>query len=89
MKKCIYIGIENARTMDDIYGIFEEALDMPEYFGRNLDALHDCLCEVSKELCIVLADSEKLSEQIPKYKAFLRMLKDTTEENPSVYIRIV
>lgn len=24
-----------------------QALELPEYYGRNLDALHDCLCELA------------------------------------------
>lgn len=39
-----------------------EALDFPEYYGKNLDALYDCLTEISCE--IELINSEEVSEDI-------------------------
>lgn len=32
-----------AGSKDEVLDAFAEALDFPEYFGRNLDALADCL----------------------------------------------
>jgi RNAse (barnase) inhibitor barstar len=33
-------------TEDDMYSAFAATLDFPDYFGRNLAALNDCLCEI-------------------------------------------
>ena len=32
-----------------------QALDFPDYYGKNLDALYDCLCEMDLEIEIVNA----------------------------------
>ncbi|WP_298498911.1 barstar family protein [uncultured Methanobrevibacter sp.] len=32
-----------------------DALDFPDYYGKNLDALYDCLCEMDLEIEIVNA----------------------------------
>lgn len=32
-----------------------EALDLPDYYGKNLDALYDCLCEIEADIEIVNA----------------------------------
>lgn len=33
-----------------------EALDLPDYYGKNLDALYDCLCEIDCEIELINAD---------------------------------
>jgi RNAse (barnase) inhibitor barstar len=33
-----------------------QALDLPDYYGRNLDALYDCLTEMECEIELVNAD---------------------------------
>ena len=35
------------RGKDDFYDAVAAALSFPSWFGRNLDALHDCLCDLS------------------------------------------
>ena len=34
-------------TREDLHRVFAEALSFPEYYGKNLDALHDCLTSLS------------------------------------------
>ena len=33
-----------------------EALELPDYYGKNLDALYDCLCEIECEIELINAD---------------------------------
>ena len=43
----IIIDCSRIRTRDDLHTLFREALAFPDWYGRNLDALYDCLTEVS------------------------------------------
>lgn len=35
------------QSMDDLYDQLRDALSLPDYFGRNLDALYDILSDLS------------------------------------------
>lgn len=63
------------------------AFGFPEYYGRNLDALHDCLCEIGEETAIVMTD---MDEENPQARPFLDVLADSARENPrlSLYVAV-
>ena len=41
------IDCSQIKTQEDLHRIFREALTFPAHYGNNLDALHDCLSEIS------------------------------------------
>ena len=50
-----------------------EALNFPDYYGKNLDALYDCLCEIDTEIEII--NCEKVEKDI------IDTFKDAVSEN--------
>ncbi len=38
-----YIDLRNVNSPEQLHDVLEEALPLPEYYGRNLDALYDIL----------------------------------------------
>ena len=55
----------------------KEKLDFPEYYGENLDALFDCLTEISNKT-IIIKDSSLLDEDL------LNTFIDANDENPDM-----
>ena len=39
----ITIDVTGATTKDQVHDIIKESLSFPEYYGKNLDALHDLI----------------------------------------------
>lgn len=42
----------------------KEALNFPDYYGKNLDALYDCLCEIGVETEIILVNGDCVSSDL-------------------------
>lgn len=47
------IDCSNIRSREDLHRLFQEALSFPEWYGSNLDALYDCLTEISGKVRIL------------------------------------
>ncbi|WP_018683153.1 barstar family protein [Actinokineospora enzanensis] len=61
-----------------------DALSFPDWFGHNLDALHDCLIDLSwlpaGEIVLVWTHPEVLAEADPvAYRAIREVLTDVVE----------
>ena len=55
----------------------KEKLDFPDYYGENLDALFDCLTELSGKI-IIIKDSSELDEEM------IATFKEASVENPDL-----
>ena len=47
------IDCSEVHTREDLHRIFRETLSFPEWYGNNLDALHDCLMEITGKVRIL------------------------------------
>jgi RNAse (barnase) inhibitor barstar len=71
---------------EQLYDAFLSQLSLPEYFGKNLDALFDCLIDLeefdAKEVIINIKNyDELLSKSTPHFKKeFLIVLADVIDE---------
>ena len=61
----IIIDCTKIHTKEDLHRIFQEALSFPTWYGSNLDALHDCLTEISGK--VRLLDWETAENRLGSY----------------------
>ncbi len=70
-------------TLDAAYDELEQAFDFPDYFGRNLDALEECLADLAREegsLEVVIANAHAAEKALPEWESFLEVFL----ENPYI-----
>ena len=83
--------LEGSRMIDRVavHNHLGERLQLPSYYGRNLDALYDVLTELGEETTIILRDPALVAEQLGKYgEALLNAMKEAAEENPKLSITL-
>lgn len=73
-------------TRAEAMELLGQTLALPEWWGRNLDALHDCLTELGRPVRLELYDRETM-EASPFGRRLLRVLEDSAVENP--YLELI
>lgn len=81
----------DGRQMTDraaLHSHLKERLALPDYYGRNLDALYDLLTERGEETAIVLRNQQEMEAALGPYAHSLRrVLEDAAERNPALTFR--
>lgn len=86
MKTIVINGLD-VISMSEIHNIFSEELNFPDYYGRNLDALYDCLCDVAEEVEIIIEEREELSENLGiSFDRLCNLLIDVSEECDNITV---
>ena len=63
-----------------VHDYLMEMLDFPEYYGKNLDALHDCLTDLEDVEITITAPEEDGAI----FQRILRVFKASENENDSI-----
>ena len=63
-------------TPEKAHADLAQALNFPEYYGHNLDALHDCLTDIGAPTRLILTGTEA-----PVAQRFLPILRDAAKQN--------
>ena len=68
-----------------VHNYLMEMLEFPEYYGKNLDALHDCLTDLEDvEITITSPDEDGAI-----FQRILRVFKAADRENETLYLNIL
>ena len=86
MKHCILDG-QTIETRDQLHTTLQQALELPDWYGRNLDALYDCLTDSHAPISIEFQNREALTEHLGRYaKALEQVIRDAAEENGNIEV---
>ena len=81
----IVIDLEGISDKEEFYSVIRDTIEIPDYFGNNLDALYDVLTEDFEEKTIVIKGIEQTADEMKDYmKKFRRLCDDVAEENEAI-----
>ena len=81
--KRIVLDLRALDSREAVHDCLQKNLGLPVYYGRNLDALHDCLGDMREDVEIVLHTPEKLEG----FALGLRsVFEDAAAENPHLHL---
>ena len=64
--RTIYLDGLNMAEIEEAYVYLAKELGFPDYYGKNLDALFDCLTEFCSDAFIVINNSKAVNKAITK-----------------------
>lgn len=81
--KRIVLDLRAFEDREQVHAYLQEKLELPAYYGRNLDALHDCLTDIHEDTAIEL----HLPEKMERFSMGLRsVFEDACEENAHLHL---
>jgi len=97
----IELDFSQCYSKEEVHVYLKEKFGLPDYYGKNLDALFDVLGDISEDLEIVFFEDEEgscgewvvdadgitQSDEIVRYlKNVRRVIEDAAEENSRLHI---
>lgn len=84
MKVCILDG-KTLENKEMLHNVLTDTLGLPDWYGRNLDALYDCLTDVQEETEIWIKNESFLREHLGNYAVVLmKMIDRSAKENERI-----
>ena len=65
--KFVIIEGDKMTSKAEAHAHIAEALEFPMYYGKNLDALADCLSEVPRDMVVIIHNAEAAREALGDY----------------------
>ena len=85
--KIVILDAKKMLEKEKMHDYLAKKFDLPEYYGRNLDALFDCLCEINEPTLIKLKNEKFLDSDTKESLTLL--FRDVCNENEMVKFELV
>ena len=84
--KHITIDCTAIDSRESLHRIFSDALSLPEFYGNNLDALHDCLTAISEDTTLELQNWAAAEAALSNYAKAARRCLTHADRNPHLTV---
>ncbi len=79
------IDLSEVKSTEELHDLLQEVLPLPDYYGRNLDALYDVLTSFSEPMEIRFINTADAEAFIGEYmQSLYELCGDVREENPEI-----
>ena len=85
--KSVILDAKKMLKKEKMHEYFAKKFDLPEYYGKNLDALFDCLCEINEPTLIKLKNEKFLDDSAKE--SLIQLFRDVCSENEMVKFELV
>ena len=83
----VILDFENISSKSSLHQYLKEQLALPEYYGNNLDALHDVLAEKREPVSICICHFDSLKQVLGEYaEVLLQVLQDVGATTEQTYL---
>lgn len=73
----------------NLHSYLQQVLELPEYYGGNLDALYDCLTEITEETELIVPEKAASEECLGWYgRQLLQVMQDASAENGMLHVKM-
>lgn len=87
--KTITLDVSCIQTRKALHIYLQYMLNLPGYYGKNLDALYDLLAQENEEMHIVLMGVQHAQGELTAYMpGLLEVLEDAARENEKLHIDV-
>ena len=81
------LDLRNFEEKEALHRYLKETLELPPYYGGNLDALHDELTSINEDVNLRVLYAVPETEKMKYYMILLlRVLEDAEEENRHLHL---
>ena len=85
--KSVILDAKKMLEKEQMHEYLAKKFDLPEYYGKNIDALFDCLCEINEPTLIKLKNESALDDGMKK--SLVELFHDVCNENELVKFELV
>ena len=85
--KQVIIDCQELLQKEQAHSYLAEVLEFPDYYGKNLDALFDCLTELGE--CTITFKNENILHQADCYGVkVLQVFEEAAQANPGLELEV-